>query len=207
MLVSKSDFSRAVGVTPVAITKAIKGGALAGAVSGDGRIDVRHPDAVAYASKHKILQGVPLGEMDDAQSYDDVTSYLEKFGDLTVSELLEHHGTDLAVERFVKAAQIAYRAYKIQLDISAQEGRLINVELCKTMFIDPVFRSYKQLLSDGAVRISREVISMVKAGEDEADIRRAVENSIGSFIRPAKDKMLKNLEEVNALEGFDDVDD
>ncbi len=195
--VSKSDFATMVGVSPAAITKAIASGDLAQAVTSSRQIDAQHPDAIAYAARHQPQHGGALGGL-QSQDYDQLTDYLEKFGDMTVNELLAGHSTTKALEGFVKAAQIAFRAYKIQLDTAVQEGKLINVELCRDMFVDPIFRCLKQLLSDGATRITRDVIPMVQAGEDEADIIKTVEASISSFIRPAKDKMLKGLEAMGA---------
>lgn len=118
---------------------------------------------------------------------------LSAFADMTLRELIQRFGTDVAMLDWLKAiAQIEIINEK-RLKNSRVEGLLVSRKLVKSGVVDVIDAAFVRLLTDGAKTISASAHAITGAGGSVADVRKMVDDQISSFIKPVKFKMQRTL--------------
>jgi len=201
ILVSKREFARRAGVKPPSISQAIRGKLLKEALVGK-KININHPDAVAYLAKKK--RGVPnpagalgMGKAPEAQAARDSLEKtdIKKILDLSLREILRTFGTKQQFRDWVDLIKSLEIIHEKRLKNAKAEGELVSRDLIKKGVIDPLDNMHKRLLADGARTIARQVHNMSLAGRAVEDCEKYVGERLTSFIQSAKVQAKKNLRE------------
>ena len=189
-------------------------GVLAAAMRGN-RIDIGHPDAVAYREKRlaklKAATGAPPpdhapppqpppppapGQSATMDVPGDLTAAPDDLGELVdwpLGRLLDTYGSAIRFYDWLRALKEIEAVNEKRIKNATQEGKLISRELVKSAILSRIEGVFIKLLTDGATTISARAFAMCKAGEDEREIKKMVEDQLSSFIRPAKQKMREAL--------------
>lgn len=217
-IISGGELAKICGLSPSAVSRALNGGKLSAAKTGKSRVNIEHPAAKAYIKEAKKLirgyaagrkkrgqgspaltgvEAAPTVTTEQAQAIlDELPEEIRAVGELTVYEVVKRHGTDAAFVEFLKAVEKIEKIHKTRLENAATEGTLVNRDLIKRGVIEPIDTAHKKLISDGARAIAQRVAAMVEAGRSVADCEAFVADHIGSFIRGAKLKAVRVLEEM-----------
>ena len=211
-LVSKAEFARLSGVSAASITKAVKS-SLVPAMVGK-RIDANHEAAAQYLAEKGIkLQQAPppprvvtgteakrltkksesMANINQGQMIHEVPDDIQAFADMSVREVVQRFGTDVAFLDWLKATKAIEDINEKRLKNAATKGSLVSRELVKLGIIDPIDAAHIKLLTDGAKTITRRVTAMHDSGRNLDEIEKFVKNQMTSFIRPVKAKVKRAL--------------
>jgi len=196
-LVSKNDFARLAQVTAPAVNNVL-GTRLKDCVY-ENQIDLEHPDAILYIEdqikrreeyragrvKSGRKAGVPPAKFDT-----DISKYL----DLTLREIHEKHGTIPMFLGYLKAVREIEKIQETRLKNGEREGTLVSRELVKVAVLEPIDTAHTKLLTDGARSIARTLKQKFDSGADALACERWVSKRIGQFIKAAKSKSKRAIE-------------
>lgn len=191
-LVSRVEFARRAGVSPAAITKACRA-ALAPACV-DDRIDSAHDAALEYLAKHgrapdggrsTVARPHAIGASDPTApgpETDDPEEPLEldKYGDLTLRELVERFGTERRFRDWVESLGAITRIRREQMSFQASRGELINREMVRTGVFALLDATNRRLLRDAPKTVARRVSAAAKAGQSMEQREKLVRDVISS---------------------------
>ena len=121
---------------------------------------------------------------------------LKLFMHMTLATVIEKFGTDARFLDFLKAVQTIEAINEKRLKNAQTEGELVARDIIRYGVIEPIDNAHIKLLTDGARTIATRSDSMSKANKTVADIEAFVKDQIGSYIRPMKDKVHRNLANV-----------
>jgi len=123
----------------------------------------------------------------------DIPEDIRDFADMTLRELIQRFGTDVAFLDWLNATKRIEDINEKRLKNAATQGELVSRTLVKTGIIDPIEGAHLKLLTDGAKTIALRVTAMHSAGLQLPDIENFVSDQISSFIRPMKAKIKRSL--------------
>lgn len=205
-LVSRSEFSRLAEVSPASITKACKGkGKLVAARVAD-RIDVTHPNAVAYLEKKgkkppriepdddAPLASVNPNELDqlDPKRFAELDR-IEPFASMTIRELVDRFGGRRAFRDWLDALKKIEDIRKTRLDNDTTEGELISRELVESHVFGALEALSRKLLQDMPKTAARRLEAAVKAGEKTEECERILRDLLSKQLRPTKAEAARKL--------------
>ena len=205
-LVSRVEFAKIARVTPASVTRACYR-SLKLAVVGK-RIDVNHEIAIAYLDKHakkkiasphirgpaaakETKKRKALLEINDVIR--EPSGGIHKFINMTLGELINKYGTDTAFLDWLKASKTIEDIQEKRLKNAAAAGELVSRVLV-IKALDAVDTAFTQMLTDGSKTIAIRVHSAVKAKKSVSDIEILVCELMGTFIKPAKEKIRRNID-------------
>ena len=116
-----------------------------------------------------------------------------KFADMTLTEVVEIYGTDIAFLDWLKATKLIAEIEEKRLKNAATRGDLINRDLIKTTVIKVFYRAFNILITDGAKTIASRVITMHSAGRPVVYCEEFVSDQISTFIQRAKSETLGEI--------------
>lgn len=230
-LITKAEFSKRAGVTPVAITNATKPGRpLAKATVGAGRkmkIDPNHPAAVAYLNdftqkKPTVTVSINGGEDIPYEEFTngpkkvgagaaketrkrtsiynidpaDIPDNMQDFADMTIREVVTKFGTDYRMVDYLRALKEIEAIDDRRVKIAKARGELIHRNLIIHGVIEPIDSAHRKMLTDGAKTIARRSVALIGAGNDVEELEKFIAEQLSSFIKPAKAKIKRALENV-----------
>ena len=134
-------------------------------------------------------EDVALPSEDIIQIPDDIKAFL----DWPLGELLKQFGSAYTFVEWLNATQKIEAINEKRLKNAKTEGELVSRELVKTGILDRIDGVFVRMLSDGAKTIASRAHSIAVSGGEVEDVRRLVEDQLGSFIEPAKVKMSQAL--------------
>jgi len=198
-------------VSPAAITKACKGAALKGALVRD-RIDLEHPDAVAYLKRDRaptvpvisapdpgpakpphepeLADGTPDFEGEPViETGQDIGSY----ADLTLRELVEKFGTERSFKDWLEALKKIEDIREKRLNNEEYQKSLISRDLVKTHVIGMIDGANRRLLHDAPKTLSRRLFALARSGAEIEEAEGTVREIISSHLRVVKDNAVKIL--------------
>lgn len=147
------------------------------------------PQPVFTADTHHAPDTGVLDVLSGLQTFEDgMPEDIKEVANMSVSELISRFGTSAGVRDWLRAVKEIEMIHERRLKNATTEGTLINRDVVKTVLIASVDLLLNRLLSDGAKAISHEAITRVKAGADDVEVRKSVEDILASFIKPFKDK-------------------
>lgn len=126
--------------------------------------------------------------------------YLAEFLDWTLRDLLDEHGTSARFYDWLKATKELESVEEKRIKNAQSRGRLVSRELVEVGVIDPFNAAHVRLMTDGAKAITAAVLAKSAAGIAAVEIETYVTDVVGSFIRPVKDKVARNLASVAKLD-------
>lgn len=129
---------------------------------------------------------------DDAQIVE-VPEDIEGLADMTIREAVEKFGTGYRMLDWLRALKEIEAVNEKRIKNAQSMGRLIARRLVEVGVIDPFNSAHVRLMTDGAKAVTAAVLAKHQAGVSEQEIEAYVSDVIGSFIRPVKSKVERNL--------------
>jgi len=212
-LITQSEIARRAGVAPASINKALKPGkALAPAIVGK-KIDADHPAAIAYiASKTGSVHAATTkpatvaGHRAKSESRkmmsghaidpEGIPDNIQEFADWTIREIIAHFGTDYRFVDYLRALKDIEVIDERRIKNAKAKGELVNRDLIAKGIIEPIDSAHRKMLTDGSKTIARRSVAMAGAGKEVEEVEKFVAEQISSFIKPAKAKIKRTLENV-----------
>lgn len=126
----------------------------------------------------------------------EVPDDIEALADLTLRELIEKFGTGYRFLDWLKALKEIEAVNEKRIKNAQATGKLISRKLVEVGVVDPFNAAHVRLMTDGAKAITAAVLAKHQAGISEPEIEAYVADVVGSFIRPVKAKIERNLAHV-----------
>ena len=133
---------------------------------------------------------------EDENELVEVPEDLEELADLSLRELIAKFGTGYRFLDWLKALKEIEAVNEKRIKNAQSRGRLISRQLVEVGVIDPFNSAHVRLMTDGAKAITAAVLAKHQAGINEQEIEAYVSDVVGSFIRPVKAKVERNLTNV-----------
>ncbi|MCK4734228.1 MAG: hypothetical protein KAT65_17370, partial [Methanophagales archaeon] len=137
------------------------------------------------------VSGKDTGDTTEGIRSDANVSDFEK---MTLSELCDIFGTDEKFKIWLNGRKTIVDIKAKELKLEQDKGNLVSRELIKTGVIEPFDTTFTKMLSDGARSIAVRVCAMNGAGRSVDDCEKFIADQLSSFIRPAKAKIKRALE-------------
>lgn len=210
-IISKKEFAERCGVSPAAVSKALRG-ELGAALVGK-KLDANHAAATKYAegkSPKDAKPGEPKVQKvatDEKQAKAAVTgkaslnqkredqNKLEGYYTKTLLEIVQVHGSQAQFEGWLRSAKLMEEVRDKQTKNFEREGRLVDRELVRQAVIVPYDTAHTALMHDVAKTIAARAVSMAKGGATVPEVERFVATTISKTLTRAKDKVRKALGE------------
>lgn len=119
---------------------------------------------------------------------------IEKYADMTLRDLCEKFGTAPRFKDWLGSMKDITMIQERQLKTEQIKGNLVSRDVVHRFIVDPVNAAHLKLLRDGSQTIAVRAAAMCEAGAGHSEIKRLVEDTIGSFIKPMKSKVSRALE-------------
>ena len=132
-------------------------------------------------------------ELESGTVIHEIPDDINKFADMTLRELIQRFGTDIAFLDWLKATKSIEDINEKRLKNAQTRKELVNIKLVKTGVIEHFEIVFNKLLTDGAKTIARRITSMHSAGRPVEDCEAFVADQVSSFIKPAKAKIARAL--------------
>ncbi len=116
---------------------------------------------------------------------DDITSLAH----LTLQQLVDRFGTASRFEKWLSAVQKIEAIHEKRLSNAETQGGLISKKLVKSAVLDVIDGVFTRLLTDGCQTVATRAHALALAGGDVGEIRDMIEDTMQSFIKPAKRQM------------------
>lgn len=200
--VSRSEFARKAGVSPAAVTKWCKNAGVEACLG--SRVDLEHDAARQYLTDHGVDPDDVTTEADegtesdsaDRPEHDEDPNRLriscasdadfDEYGDLTLRELIDRHGTVTGVGDWLDAMKKIVDIHEKNLKNAEREGQLIPRELVQVHVFGAIESANRRLLSDAAKTIAHELYPMARRGDPVEAAEKKVRELIGKIITPVK---------------------
>lgn len=131
--------------------------------------------------------------IDQGSMIHEIPKDIKNFAHMTLSELINRFGTDIAFLDWLKATKEIEIINEKRLKNAQTRGELVNRVLIKNGVIEPFDTAFNKLLTDGAKTIARRVSAMTGAGRSVEDCEKFVADQMSSFIKPMKAKISRTL--------------
>lgn len=139
------------------------------------------PPPPAFAVDH----GLDDAPEDGITPPDDITSLAH----LTLQQLVDRFGTASRFEKWLSAVQKIEAIHEKRLSNAETQGGLISKKLVKSAVLDVIDGVFTRLLTDGCQTVATRAHALALAGGDVGEIRDMIEDTMQSFIKPAKRQM------------------
>lgn len=139
------------------------------------------PPPPAFAVDH----GLDDAPEDGITPPDDITSLAH----LTLQQLVDRFGTASRFEKWLSAVQKIEAIHEKRLSNAETQGGLISQKLVKSAVLDVIDGVFTRLLTDGCKTVATRAHALALAGGDVGEIRDMIEDTMQSFIKPAKRQM------------------
>lgn len=127
----------------------------------------------------------------------DVPDNMQDFADMTIREVVTKFGTDYRMVDYLRALKEIETIDERRVKSAKMRGELIHRDLVSKGVLEPIDSAHRKMLTDGAKTIARRSVAMVGAGKDADDLEKFIAEQISSFIKPAKAKIKRALENVD----------
>ena len=118
---------------------------------------------------------------------------LGEIANWTVQAVVDKFGTRRGFIDWLKALRAIEDVHEKRIKNAQLAGRLVSRRLVATGVIDVFNSANVRLMTDGAKAITAATAAKRAGGESENEIEAHVADLIGSFIRPVKSKIERNL--------------
>lgn len=189
-LLSRARFAELAGVSASLISRICKRGDLGGALEGT-RINVRHPDAVAWLAERGVeppaLSTAPVESALDTTAAPPGT--LLEFSQRAIREF----GSVQNFEDAAKAQKLAAESRMAERKDSALAGTLIDRELVRTHVFGAIEAGNRRLLQDFPKTASIQLMGAIQAGATKEEVERLLRDLVGKQIKPVKAAVSRTL--------------
>lgn len=136
---------------------------------------------------------ISFNDIESGTILHDIPDDITAFAHMTLTELIQRFGTDIAFVDWLKATKSIEDINEKRLKNAVTQGDLISRKLVKLGVIDRINTAHQKLLTDGVKTINKRVRAMTKADRSEKETEEFIIDQISSFIKPMKVKMVKAL--------------
>lgn len=127
----------------------------------------------------------------------DVPDTMQEFADMTLREVVAKFGTDYRMVDYLRALKEIETIDERRIKSAKARGELVHRDLVVKGVLDPIDSAHRKMLTDGAKTIARRSVAMIGAGKDADELEKFIAEQITSFIKPAKAKIKRALENVD----------
>jgi hypothetical protein len=138
----------------------------------------------------------PKTSWEDNEELIEVPDDIEELADLSLRELIDKFGTGYRFLDWLKALKEIEAVNEKRIKNAQSKGKLISRQLVEVGIVDPFNSAHVRLMTDGAKAITAAVLAKHQAGVSPPEIEAYVSDVVGSFIRPVKSKIERNLASV-----------
>lgn len=149
---------------------------------------------IAFSKENKFSKKEP--EENNINDFDhniEAPRDVKVFLDFTLREIISQFGNKYEFETWLKSTQIIATINEKNLKNAITEGKVISRDLVKSCFFDPLNATLLKLMSDGSKNLTATIISKHLSGFNSAQIEKITADIIGSFVKPMKVKMKRNI--------------
>lgn len=155
---------------------------------------VKTPRTISgHTAKANSKKAEALDDLAEGKALHKVPENIEAFADMTLRELIQRFGTDVAFCDWLKATKSIEDINEKRIKAAQLRGELISRELVKIGIIDPIDSAHKKLLTDVKKTVATRASAMVSAGKSQEEIEAFVADQITSILRPTKTKIARTL--------------
>ncbi|MCH9712721.1 MAG: hypothetical protein K0U20_08875, partial [Proteobacteria bacterium] len=151
------------------------------------------PVVSGQGKKNHTKKTAALENINNGTVIHEIPEDIKNFADMTLRELIQRFGTDIAFLDWLKAVKAIEDINEKRLKNAQTRKDLVSIRLVKTGVIEHFETAFNKLLTDGAKTIARRVTSMNGAGRSVEDCEAFVADQVSSFIKPAKAKIARAL--------------
>ena len=127
----------------------------------------------------------------------DVPDNMQQFADMTIREVVTKFGTDYRMVDYLRALKEIETIDANRVKNAKARGELVHRDLIVKGVLEPIDSAHRKMLTDGAKTIARRSVAMIGAGKDADELEKFIAEQITSFIKPAKAKIKRALENVD----------
>lgn len=209
-LITKTQFARRAGVTPTAISKALRTGLLKPGALVGGKVDAQSPAAkeyLAFRAKQKVRPGPPRKREQDAAEMAHLSEeyvpsaeipsavtaeVVRQYGHMTLHEIVIRFGSIEAFNEHLKAVKALVSIEAAQLANDKARGDVIPRSLV-TRLVGLVSAAMSKLLSEAPITAAAKVYEAVRAGAHLQEVEAIIRDQISHVISAVKSDMQKGL--------------
>lgn len=127
----------------------------------------------------------------------DVPDNMQEFADMTIREVVTKFGTDYRMVDYLRALKEIETIDANRVKNAKARGELVHRDLIVKGVLEPIDSAHRKMLTDGAKTIARRSVAMIGAGKDADELEKFIAEQVTSFIKPAKAKIKRALENVD----------
>jgi hypothetical protein len=121
---------------------------------------------------------------------------IESLAELTLRELINRYGTADRFRDWLRAVKEIEAINEKRIKNAMTLGKVVSRSLIDKAVMDPINSAHLRLMTDGAKTITATVIAKHNSKINDQAIEALVSDLIGSFIKPAKNRIIRNLAEI-----------
>lgn len=197
---------KGVGIGHVRAKKILSQIEAAGVKNTEARIDKvmakKEPHVRGTAAAKQQRMDADGGEVGEPE----IPPNIEIYADMTLREIYEKFGTLPRFKDWLGAMKDISAIQERQLKSEQVKGTLVSRDIVHRFIVDPIDSAHIKLLRDGSQTISVRAVAMCEAGADQSEIKKLVEDTISSFIRPMKAKVSRAMQNLKTDMSEDDAD-
>lgn len=134
--------------------------------------------------------------VEQGQTIHEIPADIVKFADMTLRELIQRFGSDVAFLDWLKATKAIEEINEKRLKNAQTRGDLVSRELVRRGIIEPIESAHIKLLTDGSKAMAVRASALIKADEPVESVEKYIAEQITSFIRPVKTKVKRALRDI-----------
>jgi hypothetical protein len=124
----------------------------------------------------------------------EVAGHIWKLADMTLRDLVELFGTDVAFKDWLDALKRIEDIRASRIKNAKLEGELVSREIVQRFVMEPVETAHVGLLTDGAKTMARIIVPMVQSGSMADEIEKYISNTITKYVKRVKAKTAQLVE-------------
>ena len=118
------------------------------------------------------------------------------FADLTLREIIARFGTSTRVKDWLDATRTLEQIHEKRIKNAALVGTLVSRKLMHAAVIDEFNAAHLNMMQDGAKTLAEAARSKVLAGVGVGELEVYISDVLGSFLKPVKARIARNLKHV-----------
>lgn len=147
------------------------------------------PHVRGHVAKREKDQEFPVDE-------EGLPENILQFADLTLREIIARFGTSTRVKDWLDATRIIEMIHEKRIKNAALLGTLVSRKLIHSAVIDEFNAAHLNMMQDGAKTLAEAARSKVLAGIDIGALEVYISDVLGSFVKPVKARIARNLKHV-----------
>lgn len=162
----------------------------------------KEPHVRGTAAAKQQRMDADVGEVEEPE----IPPNIEIYADMTLREIYEKFATVPRFKDWLGAMKDIVAIQEKQLKAEQTKGTLVSRDIVHRFIVDPIDAAHIKLLRDGSQTISVRAVALCESGAPQTEIKKLVEDTISSFIKPMKAKVSRAMENLKTDMSEDDID-